>query len=220
MVRNAATSRRSSLTLESWEPILILLSMTIPGCRVCTDFKTWTSSTAAQEPSPSKDNHSDRSENRSHRKQDDENPPSSPSAISTDPHPAPPPPTTTTTTTTTPSTAVKVECPPDSEQLGSSTWTFLHTMASYYPDTPTEQSKTAVVNLMDSMAELYPCSFCAKHLRKELTRHPTRVESRTALEQWMCELHNEVNERLGKKPFDCTRVRERWRDGPPSGECG
>jgi len=30
----------------------------------------------------------------------------------------------------------------------------------------------------------------------------------------MCEMHNEVNERLGKDIFDCSRVDERWRRDP------
>ena len=28
-----------------------------------------------------------------------------------------------------------------------------------------------------------------------------------------CQMHNEVNLRLGKDEFDCNRVGERWRDG-------
>ena len=32
-----------------------------------------------------------------------------------------------------------------------------------------------------------------------------------------CMQHNEVNERLGKPTFDCARVGERWKDGPPEG---
>ena len=35
----------------------------------------------------------------------------------------------------------------------------------------------------------------------------------------MCELHNEVNDRLGKPQFDCDKVDERWRTGPADGSC-
>ena len=34
---------------------------------------------------------------------------------------------------------------------------------------------------------------------------------------WLCKIHNEVNEMLGKPSFDCSRVLERWRDGPADG---
>lgn len=75
-------------------------------------------------------------------------------------------------------------------------------------------------SLITSISHLYPCSYCAKHLREELLVSPPRVESRTAIEIYMCELHNEVNERIGKPTFDCSRVRERWRDGPADRGCG
>jgi FAD-linked sulfhydryl oxidase len=93
-------------------------------------------------------------------------------------------------------------------------------MASYYPDTPDLTAQQAAVNIMQGLSRLYPCSYCAKHLAGELKSKPPQVQSRQALEQWMCELHNEVNERLGKPVFDCARVRERWRDGPADGSCG
>ena len=40
-----------------------------------------------------------------------------------------------------------------------------------------------------------------------------RVRGRSEFGRWMCEAHNEVNEKLGKKTFDCGRWEERWRTG-------
>lgn len=108
----------------------------------------------------------------------------------------------------------EIECPPDSLQLGRSTWTFLHTMASYYPDKPDITAKEAASQLINSLSVLYPCSYCAKHLKKELEHNPPLVESRSNLEKYLCDLHNEVNERLGKPLFDCSRIRERWFENP------
>ena len=34
-----------------------------------------------------------------------------------------------------------------------------------------------------------------------------------SLGRWMCEAHNEVNRKLGKGEFDCSRWEERWRTG-------
>jgi FAD-linked sulfhydryl oxidase len=168
-------------------------------CRVCTDFQTWASSVGSDDQMQSK--HQSSGSSGSGTNQKDQSSSSSTLDISS------------AKISTTEKSSEKLECPPDSQQLGSSTWTFLHTMASYYPDEPDVPTQQAAVHLMDSLAQLYPCSWCAKHLRKELIKHPAQVKSRTALEQWMCELHNEVNERLGKPAFDCSRVRERWRDG-------
>ena len=35
----------------------------------------------------------------------------------------------------------------------------------------------------------------------------------------MCEAHNRVNLKLGKKLFDCNKVMERWYDGWSDGSC-
>jgi len=42
-----------------------------------------------------------------------------------------------------------------------------------------------------------------------------RVEKK--LNWWLCEMHNDVNRRVGKRRFDCNRVLERWKD--PIGDC-
>jgi FAD-linked sulfhydryl oxidase len=42
----------------------------------------------------------------------------------------------------------------------------------------------------------------------------------TARRRWFCELHNEVNERLGRERFNCDVVFQRWRSGPADGSCG
>jgi FAD-linked sulfhydryl oxidase len=42
------------------------------------------------------------------------------------------------------------------------------------------------------------------------------VESRTALSVWLCERHNEVNEKLGKEKHSCAiaELDKRWLKGP------
>lgn len=104
-------------------------------------------------------------------------------------------------------------CPPDSVQLGTATWTFLHTMAAYYPEKPTENQKSDMKSFISNFSKFYPCNHCAEHLREELGKRPPVVESRSKLSLWFCELHNEVNDRLGKPIFDCSKVLERWRFG-------
>ena len=36
------------------------------------------------------------------------------------------------------------------------------------------------------------------------------IQNRKEFSIWLCKAHNEVNNRLGKKEFDCNRVLERW----------
>lgn len=114
------------------------------------------------------------------------------------------------------------DCPPDVERLGRHTWTFLHTTASYFPPSPSPHQKTAMLSLLRALPTLYPCGSCASHLGSYLEAHPPEPEvesGREALEKWLCGVHNEVNERLGKDRFDCGDVPQRWRDGWADGRC-
>ncbi|KAF9111758.1 hypothetical protein BGX27_004483 [Mortierella sp. AM989] len=118
-----------------------------------------------------------------------------------------------------PSFNYEAECPPDKEILGRATWTFLHTMAAYYPDKPSTMEQSTMKSLLGSFSQFYPCGHCAEHLRQEMKVDPPKVESRKELAWWMCGMHNKVNEMLGKDIFDCNKLDERWRDGPADGRC-
>ncbi|CAG8569698.1 14674_t:CDS:1 [Funneliformis mosseae] len=111
------------------------------------------------------------------------------------------------------------DCPPDSEQLGRATWTFLHTMAAYYPEKPSSEQQISMRNLLSGFSQFYPCWYCAEHLREEMNKIPPKVESRRVLGKWLCDMHNIVNERLDKPIFDCNKINERWKDGPKDGRC-
>ena len=112
-------------------------------------------------------------------------------------------------------------CPPDVEQLGRATWTFLHTTAAYYPERPTPTQRANMLTLLRSLPVLYPCSHCASHLGENMKDNPPDVSGRVALSRWLCERHNDVNVRLGKEKFDCSieKTDERWKDGPSDGSC-
>lgn len=110
-------------------------------------------------------------------------------------------------------------CPPDSQVLGRATWTFLHTMAAYYPEKADVKQQEMMGSLLTSFSHFYPCNRCATHLRQEMVKRPPQVDTRYGLSQWLCKTHNEVNAMLGKEEFDCSKVDERWRDGPKDGRC-
>ncbi|KAK3600902.1 hypothetical protein CHS0354_019255 [Potamilus streckersoni] len=114
---------------------------------------------------------------------------------------------------------VKKECPLDVEKLGRNTWSFLHTMAAYYPDKPTEVQQTDMKSLINLFSKFYPCDHCASDLRVSLKNNEPDTSSRYNLSQWMCHLHNEVNRKLGKPEFDCRKVDERWLHGWKDGSC-
>lgn len=111
------------------------------------------------------------------------------------------------------------ECPPDKAELGRATWTFLHTMAAYYPERPSVEQQERMSRFIHIFSEFYPCAPCAAHLRRELSKNPPQAGSRHELSQWFCRLHNKVSKYLGKPAFDCDLLDERWRHGPADGSC-
>lgn len=111
------------------------------------------------------------------------------------------------------------ECPLDVESLGRATWSYLHTMAAYYPTSPSADDQSLMRSHIQGLARFYPCSHCASDFQTKLKEHPVDVSGMEGLSRWLCERHNEVNEKLGKERFDCERVMERWRDGWRDGRC-
>ncbi|KAM0688079.1 hypothetical protein COBT_000667 [Conglomerata obtusa] len=99
------------------------------------------------------------------------------------------------------------------ENLGRSTWTLLHTMASVYPGIPSEQHKKDVLKFIYLLSKLYPCGDCAQHFQKLIKGFPPKIGNHDEFVEWLCRAHNIVNKRIGKTEFDCARVEERW-------ECG
>ncbi|KAG1812428.1 ERV/ALR sulfhydryl oxidase domain-containing protein [Suillus subaureus] len=120
---------------------------------------------------------------------------------------------------TTKNATLPPHCPPDVEALGRATWSFLHATAAYYPVRPTTHQRANMLNLIHALPALYPCTHCAADFGDKMKEHPPDVSSRERLSKWFCERHNEVNEKLGKEMFDCAKVDERWKDGPPDGSC-
>ena len=113
------------------------------------------------------------------------------------------------------------DCPADTEALGRSTWTFLHTTAAYYPLVAPAHAQSQMRNLLSSLSLLYPCVPCAEDFQDKVKEHPPDVSGREGLSRWLCERHNEVNEKLGKESFTCDwkTLNGRWKDGPEDGSC-
>lgn len=125
-------------------------------------------------------------------------------------------------------------CPPDGEELGRSAWTLLHSSAAYFPENPSAQQQSSMLALFRALPYIYPCHSCAEALGEEYKREEKEggwedrnlklaeaVRSGPSLRKWLCGIHNEVNQRLGKPMFACTEAKlsERWLEGPPDGSC-
>ena len=104
-------------------------------------------------------------------------------------------------------------CPPTREEIGTSTWSLLHSMAAWYPTSPTAKDQQFMSGFMQALARFYPCTWCATDFQSNIELNPPKTESRDDLCIWLCEQHNLVNQKLGKPLFQCSidKLDERWR---------
>lgn len=127
------------------------------------------------------------------------------------------------TTTSIPLPQSRDDCPPDVEALGRSTWTFLHSLSASYPVKASQEQQSEMRTFLKIFSRLYPCWVCADDFRNWMAepsgRNEPRLSGRADFGTWMCEAHNEVNRKLGKKEFDCRFWEERWRTGWKDGRC-
>lgn len=107
------------------------------------------------------------------------------------------------------------------ESLGRSTWLLLHTMAAQYPDRPDKSQQKDVRNLIEALSRTYPCADCSAHFREIIRKKPPQTATSQDLQLWMCEVHNLVNDSLGKPSFNCSLVGMRWQgcDETDGGAC-
>ncbi|KAH8602977.1 ERV/ALR sulfhydryl oxidase domain-containing protein [Bisporella sp. PMI_857] len=103
-------------------------------------------------------------------------------------------------------TAAKLENATLKAELGNAAWKVLHTTMAKFPDKPTEDDSQALKSYIYLFARLYPCGDCARHFQKILAKFPPQVATRSTAAAWACHVHNEVNTRLKKPLFDCSKI--------------
>ncbi|KAI5970223.1 hypothetical protein CANMA_000835 [Candida margitis] len=103
-------------------------------------------------------------------------------------------------------------------ELGRATWRLFHTILARYPDEPSTHERTTLNNYIQLFAQVYPCGDCARHFQKLLSKYPPQTKSRKTAALWGCDIHNKVNDRLGKPQYDCTTILEDYDCGCGSDE--
>ncbi|GJE94725.1 hypothetical protein PsYK624_108960 [Phanerochaete sordida] len=91
-------------------------------------------------------------------------------------------------------------------ELGRATWKLLHTMTLRFPEEPSEDERAALNSYFHLLSRLYPCGECAAEFQQLLQKYPPQTASRRSAATWLCFVHNQVNERLGKPEFDCANL--------------
>jgi hypothetical protein len=101
---------------------------------------------------------------------------------------------------------------PNIAELGRSSWTLLHSIASKYPENPNRKQRDDISKFLKLFADLFPCSYCSRHMILYMQRHPPLLNSKNQFQQWLCYFHNAVNKKLKKRMFDCSlrSLSDRW----------
>lgn len=117
------------------------------NCRSCTDFKTWANL----------------------QRGDSSSMPMGARKSSTAASATPTQPTSGSTTSdgVQQQSADSRGCPYDKDELGTSTWGLLHTMAAHYPDRPSVTEAKDMSTFFTVLAKFYPCEVCAKDFQQE-----------------------------------------------------
>lgn len=81
---------------------------------------------------------------------------------------------------------------------GGSTWKLLHCISMTYPKNPTQTEKKRYKGFLNQMRHVLPCIICRRSYSVWIKTNPPDLESRTKFVNWVIDLHNYVNQRLGK----------------------
>ncbi|KAK9381838.1 ERV/ALR sulfhydryl oxidase domain-containing protein [Kockiozyma suomiensis] len=116
---------------------------------------------------------------------------------------------------------VATDCPPDVNEIGRSTWTFLHSVAATYPEKASSAQQEDMKSFIRIFGNIYPCWFCAGDFRSYVAKpeNEPKVATQEEFGKWLCDAHNDVNKKLGKPVFDCNLWKQRWKDGWKDGRC-
>ncbi len=79
-------------------------------------------------------------------------------------------------------------------------WHTIHIVALGYPTNPSYGHKKAAKDFYESLIFLIPCPICREHYKEHLHTNAIspNLDRRDDLFRWTVELHNKVNETLGK----------------------
>lgn len=101
------------------------------------------------------------------------------------------------------------------EIWGPKAWGFLHAITFRYPEKDADlEDRRALFEFLVSLKRLIPCTVCRAHYTSYIDDRnvgirgtcSVHLENRAAAARWMYDLHNAVNERLGKQQVDFASV--------------
>ena len=102
-------------------------------------------------------------------------------------------------------------------EWGPHFWGTLHTAAFSSSEFPNEPQRVEMYNFLYAFASVIPCVTCASHFQNMLytaipSPHSPILNSRKSLCQWTIDVHNSVNQKLGKRVWKYGEVAQ-WYEG-------
>lgn len=100
-----------------------------------------------------------------------------------------------------------------SDVWGPSAWRLMHTIAQHYPESADTSTQDAMRTFLSSLQDLLPCTECKQHLRSYLQANPMTdaVQTRSGVQGYLVDLHNDVNRRLNKPVWRVERAVSHYR---------
>lgn len=90
---------------------------------------------------------------------------------------------------------------------GPAAWHFFHTITFAYNLKPSEEEKAKIKEFFEkTVPDILPCANCSAHYRELIAKNPVRPENRESLSKWLIDLHNQVNDSLGKPRMSYEQV--------------
>ena len=92
-------------------------------------------------------------------------------------------------------------------------WFTLHTITLSYPDKPSYENKRQYNDFFIGIQNVIPCPKCQEHYKNHLSNYPisTALDSKEHLVIWLFNMHNIVNESLGKSKMEFVDFQEKYR---------
>lgn len=91
----------------------------------------------------------------------------------------------------------------DPKVWGPHFWFVLHLVSFNYPDKPSTFQKEAYAAFYHSVKDILPCPTCRQHYQNYLSQYPIQphIDERLHLVKWVIQIHNFVNNKLGKPVY-------------------
>ena len=101
----------------------------------------------------------------------------------------------------------------DNKIWGPYFWFTLHTVTLAYPENPNYITRRHYNDFFLTLQNVLPCNLCREHYKKHLQEYPisAHLDSKESIVKWCFNLHNKVNQSLGKPNFGYEEFREKYR---------